>query len=145
LDIRQTAKRNASTHPVHAEVDAERVVELVEQAHEAVLAEIRGGKARRGGDGGGGGGVRVEGVDVGQQPADHGWHALAHVLGAEAGEVRDRLVDGLDAVAQRELVHHLLAHRLEVGAPGAVLCTDHLQRSSTLAQTKSTRKQKTYK
>lgn len=49
--------------------------------------EVGGGKAVGGRHVGGGGGVRIVGVDVGEQGAHDGWHTGAHVLGGEAGKV----------------------------------------------------------
>jgi len=90
---------------------------LVEQAHELLLAEVGGGEAVGGGDGVGGGGVGVVGVDVGEEGGHDGGHARADVLGGEAGEVDHGLVDGLDAVADGELVDDLLGGLVEVDLP----------------------------
>ena len=65
----------------------------------------------------GGGGVGVVGVDVGEQGAHDGGHARADVLAGEAREVGHGLVDGLDAVADGELVHDLLLRLVEVHLP----------------------------
>lgn len=85
----------------------------------------------------------VEGVDVGQQGAHHRGNAGTHVLGRQAGKVseeekqsvsrrprssalqvvpdsRHGLVDGLDAVAHRKLVHDFLRHVVKVDLPGVV-------------------------
>ena len=59
----------------------------------------------------------VVGVDVGEQRGHVGRHPGAQVLGRQAVEVGHGLVDGLDAVAQRELVHDLLAGLVEVNLP----------------------------
>ena len=59
----------------------------------------------------------VVGVDVGQEGGHVGRHPGTQVLGGQAVEVGHGLVDGLDAVAQRELVHDLLAGLVEVNLP----------------------------
>ena len=66
---------------VHRDVDAERVVQRVEQSDELVLAKIGGGEAVARRHVVGRRGVRVEGVDVGQQRAHLRRHAGTKVLG----------------------------------------------------------------
>ncbi len=65
-------------------------MQRVQQLDELVLAEVGGREAVRGGDGVGGGGVRVEGIDVGQQGGHLGGDARAQVLGRQAVEVPKR-------------------------------------------------------
>ena len=79
--------------------------------------EVGCGESVAGGHVGAGGGVGVVGVDVGEQRGHVGRHPRAQVLGRQAVEVGHGLVDGLDAVAQRELVHNLLAGLVEVNLP----------------------------
>jgi hypothetical protein len=75
---------------VHGEVDAQRVVQLVQQLDELLLAEVGGGKAVAGRDGARRRRVRVVGVNVGKQSAHHSRHARAQVLGGQAVEVPGR-------------------------------------------------------
>ena len=79
--------------------------------------EVGSSKSVAGGHIGGGRGVGVVGVDVGQEGGHVGRHPGTQVLGGQAVEVGHGLVDGLDAVAQRELVHNLLAGLVEVNLP----------------------------
>ena len=66
---------------VHGDVDAERVVKRVEQSDELLLAKVGGGEAVARRHVVGRRGVRVEGVDVGEQGAHLRRHAGTKVLG----------------------------------------------------------------
>lgn len=106
---------------IHGQVDAQRVLELIEQLDELVLAEIGGGKAIRSRDRIGGRRVCIVGVYVGQESAHAGRHAYARVLGRKAREMRHGLVDRLDAVANRELVYDLLRWLVKIHFPTVIL------------------------
>ena len=82
-----STKTDLEVVAVHGEVDSERVVQRVEQPDELVLAKVGRGEAvarrhvvRRGG-------VRVKGVDVGEQRAHLRRHAGTQVLGRQAVKV----------------------------------------------------------
>ena len=82
-----SSKTDLEVVAVHGEVDSERVVQRVEQPDELVLAKVGGGEAVAGRHVVGRRGVRVEGVDVGEQRAHLRRHAGTKVLGGKAVKV----------------------------------------------------------